>query len=117
MEPFSQARFSLHVRLVNDWIKLTSILKKKGKKQTEIYLKILKLQISTPTCSTKNTIPRFQDHKSQGWFPVRVYWDTGRLGMKLAEQDGVLVVRTRSRFRHFRGFFPSKKRLLPKRQS
>lgn len=27
------------------------------------------------------------------WFPVKVYWDTGRLGMKLVEQDGVLVVR------------------------
>ncbi|CAK8987398.1 unnamed protein product [Durusdinium trenchii] len=27
------------------------------------------------------------------WFPLRVCWDTGRLGMKLVEQDGVLVVR------------------------
>ena len=30
----------------------------------------------------------------RGWFPLRVCWDTQRLGMKLVEQDGVLVVRS-----------------------
>lgn len=33
-----------------------------------------------------------------GWFPLRVCWDTGRLGMKLVEQDGVLVVRSQLNF-------------------
>ena len=51
MERFSQARFSLQVRLVNDqMIGSNSFHFSERQKATEIYLKILKLQISTPTC-------------------------------------------------------------------
>ena len=71
-------------------------------KPTEIYLNIPNVNMWTPRCAiccfTSNLTSTNCHPKIiltfQGWFPVRVYWDTGRLGMKLAEQDGVLVVRT-----------------------
>lgn len=122
MERFSQARFSLQVRLVNDqMIGSNSFHFSERQKATEIYLKILKLQISTPTClaTLHLTWPLQKYHPKiprSSQIPRLVsstcllgYWspwdEVGGAGWCPGSQD-----RSRSRFR---GFFPSKKRLLP----